>query len=59
MAVRIPQAMAKDAGLAEGDRLSIDSATGRSIVLRFVRRKYLLDEVVAGISKKNSHSEWG
>jgi len=61
LAVRIPRAIVKDAGLAEGDRLSLDLEADGSIVLRSSRRKYSLDELVAGISKRNSHREtnWG
>ena len=61
LAVRIPRAIVKDAGLAEGDRLSLDLAADGAIVLRSSRRKYSLDELVAGISKKNLHHEtnWG
>jgi antitoxin MazE len=61
LAVRIPRAIVKDAGLAEGDRLSLDLAADGTIVLRSSRRKYSLDELVAGISKKNRHREtnWG
>jgi antitoxin MazE len=61
LAVRIPRAIVKEAGLAEGDRLSLDLAADGTIVLRSSRRKYALDELVAGISKKNRHREtaWG
>ena len=61
LAVRIPRAIVKDAGLAEGDRLSLDLEADGSIVLRSSRRKYSLDELVAGISKKNRHRQanWG
>jgi antitoxin component of MazEF toxin-antitoxin module len=37
--------------------LSLDLETDGSIVLRSSRRKYSLDELVAGISKKNRHRE--
>jgi antitoxin MazE len=59
LAVRIPRAIVKDAGLAEGDRLSLDLEADGSIVLRSSRRKYSLDELVAGMSKKNRHRETG
>ena len=61
LAVRIPRAIVKDAGLAEGDRLSLDLAADGSIVLRSNRRKYSLDKLVTAISKKNRHREtaWG
>ncbi len=61
LAVRIPRAIVKDAGLAEGDRLSLDLGADGAIILRSSRRKYSLDELVAGISKKNQHRQtnWG
>jgi antitoxin MazE len=61
LAVRIPQAIVREARLAEGDRLSLDLAGDGSIVLRSRHRKYSLDELVAGINAKNRHGEtdWG
>ena len=61
MAVRIPQAIIKEARLAEGDRLSLDLAGDGSIVLRSRHRKYSLDQLVAGIKPENRHREtdWG
>ena len=61
LAVRIPQGIARDAQLAEGDRLTLNLATDGSIVLRSARRKYDLRQLVSGITKKNRHSEtdWG
>lgn len=61
LAVRIPRTIVKDAGLSEGDRVSLDLTADGNIVLRASRRKYSLAELVAGISKKNRHGEtnWG
>ena len=61
LAVRIPQGIAKDAQLAEGDRVTFNLKTDGSIVLRSTRRKYDLRQLVSGITKKNRHSEtdWG
>jgi antitoxin MazE len=61
LAVRIPQAIVKEARLAAGDRLSLDLAGDGSIVLRPCHRKYSLDELVAGIKPSNRHHEtdWG
>ena len=61
LAVRIPQALAKEAHLAEGDRLSLSLAGDGSIVLRSTRRKYQLRDLVAKITTKNRHGEtdWG
>ena len=61
MAVRIPLAIAKQASLAEGDavKLALDRQGG--IVLRPVRRRYELSDLVAQIKPKNLHREtdWG
>ena len=61
LAVRIPKAIAKKAQLAEGDRVSLDLADDGSIVLRPMRRKYSLDQLVSGITPQNRHNEtdWG
>jgi antitoxin MazE len=55
LAVRIPQAIVRAAGLTEGDRLSLDLAGDGSIVLRSSRRKYSLEELVERITLKNRH----
>jgi len=61
LAVRIPQAIVKEAGLAAGDQLSLDLAGDGNIVLRPRHRKYSVDELVAGIRPGNRHREtdWG
>jgi antitoxin MazE len=61
LAVRIPQAIVRDARLAEGDRLSLDLAGDGSIVLRSRHRKYSLAQLVSEIKPKNRHNEtdWG
>ena len=61
LAVRIPRGIAKEARLAEGDRLTLNLATDGSIVLRSTLRKYELGQLVSRITMKNRHSEtdWG
>lgn len=61
LAVRIPREVAKEARIAEGDRVTLDLTTDGSIVLRSTRRKYELRQLVSQITKKNRHSEtdWG
>ncbi len=61
LAVRLPRSLVKDAGVQEGDRLSLDLAKDGAIVLRSTRRKFSLDELVSAITPKNRHSEadWG
>ena len=61
LAVRIPQAVAKEARIAEGDALAMTVEGDGSIVLRSARRRYELSELVARITPKNRHGEtdWG
>ena len=61
LAVRIPQAVIKEARLAEGDKVSLEVAVDGSIVLRSARRRYALSQLVSKISRKNRHREtdWG
>jgi antitoxin MazE len=55
-AVRLPAAVLKEAHIALGDRLELRIEDGR-IVLEPAAREYRLDELVAGITKKNRHGE--
>jgi antitoxin MazE len=61
LAVRIPQSIARQARLNEGDCLALALQRDGSIVLRSTRPKYELSELVSGITAKNRHHEtpWG
>ena len=61
LAVRIPQAIAKQASLNEGDCVALAIHSDGAIVLRPTRRKYELSELVSRITPKNRHREtdWG
>lgn len=61
LAVRIPRTILREAGMEEGDYLSLDVAGDGSIVLRSTKPKYSLDELVMGITPGNCHREtdWG
>ena len=61
LAVRIPQAIAKQARLSEGDCLALALNRDGSIVLRSTQPKYELAELVSAITPKNRHQEtqWG
>ncbi len=61
LAVRLPQTIAKEARLAEGDRVSLELDAGGGIVLRPTRRRYKLDQLTSRITFKNRHGEtdWG
>jgi len=61
MAVRIPKHIVQSARLREGDALSLSVGKDGTVLLRPTRRKYRLEELVAGITPKNLHDEtdWG
>ena len=61
LAVRIPLAIAKEASLGEGDRVTLALDGSGGITLRPKRRKYELSELVSRITPKNRHreTEWG
>ncbi|MGB7763211.1 MAG: AbrB/MazE/SpoVT family DNA-binding domain-containing protein [Bryobacteraceae bacterium] len=59
LAVRIPQAIAREARLSEGDCLALDLNRDGSIVLRSARRRYELAELVSRITPRNRHRETG
>ena len=61
MAVRIPQAIARQASLREGDCVALALDSDGGIVLRPARRRYELSELVSRITAKNRHREtaWG
>lgn len=56
LALRIPSALAKDAGLAEGTPVTV-RLEGGALVIRADTPSYTLDEVLQGLSKKNRHPE--
>ena len=61
LAIRIPRALAKDAGLVEGDRLELKINKLGQIVLRPARPHYKLSELLAKVTPENRHAEtdWG
>jgi antitoxin MazE len=61
LVIRIPRTVAKDARIAEGDRLSLELADDGSIVLRSTKCKFRLDQLVSKITPKNRHkaTAWG
>jgi len=61
LAVRIPLAIAKQAGIAEGDCVALALSTDGGIVLRPTHKRYELSELVARITPKNRHrqTDWG
>ena len=60
LAVRIPRAFAREARLDKGETVELSIAEGRLIDSPH-RRKYELEDLVAGITGENRHAEteWG
>jgi len=60
MAVRIPKVVLRDAGLREGDTLVFATKNG-ALVAKPVKKKPVLEELVARITPENVHEEvnWG
>jgi len=61
LAIRIPLPIAREAGLAEGDEVSLSLTKEGHLLLRAVRARYSLDELVSQIKPSNRHGEtdWG
>ena len=62
LAVRIPKAVAIQAGFLEGDRIELSTQEdGQLILRRALGRKITLEELVARIDPDNRHGEtdWG
>ncbi len=61
LAVRIPQGLARQARISEGDALALTLQRDGSIVLRSTRPRYELSELVSQINPRNRHREtdWG
>lgn len=56
LAVRIPKPVALEVGLRADADIEMSVQEG-SLVLAPTRRQYTLDELVAGITRKNRHEE--
>jgi antitoxin MazE len=57
LAIRIPQSVAREARLREGDSLEVDVDRDGAIVLRSAPKRYELAELVSRITAKNRHKE--
>jgi antitoxin MazE len=56
LAVRIPQDAAQELGLSEGSDVSV-SIKGKALTIRRMRRTITLDELLDGVTPKNSGGE--
>ena len=60
LALRLPKSVAQQIDVSEGDGVELQVSRG-GLLVRPARRKYLLSELVEGITKANRHNEsdWG
>ena len=59
LAVRIPKALAELVELSGGREVELSVEDGKMIVQPARKRRYTLDELVAGITEENRHEEIG
>lgn len=61
LALRIPSSLAKDIHLRQGSVVEVAVMEGKMVVNPKGRRKYLLSQLLRGVTKNNRHSEvdWG
>jgi antitoxin MazE len=61
LALRIPKALAQQVRWQEGDRLELVVNENGEVLLRPAKPAYRLEDLVAGITPDNRHSEtaWG
>jgi len=57
LAVRIPQAIAEQVQVQVGSEISIDIVDGKIILTPHRRKKYMLDELLDGMTSDNLHAE--
>jgi antitoxin MazE len=61
LAIRIPQPIAREAGMTEGDEITLGLTQEGDLLLRPAHPKFSLDELVSQIKRGNRHAEtdWG
>jgi len=57
LAVRIPQAIAEQVQIQAGSEISIDIIDGKIILTPHRQKKYILDELLDGMTSDNLHAE--
>lgn len=55
LGVRVPREVAARAGLTEGTRIEIEGFTDGRIVITPSRRRFTLDELLAGMTPEREH----
>ncbi|MBW4440639.1 MAG: AbrB/MazE/SpoVT family DNA-binding domain-containing protein [Plectolyngbya sp. WJT66-NPBG17] len=56
LAIRIPQNLAKELQISEGEEIEISAIDGNLVVKPRKRKEYSLDELLEGITPENLHA---
>jgi len=61
LAVRIPQGLVEEKKISEGDQFDLSLQPDGSILIRFSKRRFNIDDLVSRITAENTHPEtdWG
>jgi antitoxin MazE len=57
LGVRIPKALAASAGVEPGAVIRLTLVNGKLVIERVIDREYSLDELLAGVTRQNLHTE--
>ena len=57
LALRIPQALAKEAHLKRGGRADLRLLKGNLVIMPLARKQWNLKTILKGVTKKNSYPE--
>ena len=57
LALRIPRSLASDSRIRRGSVVEVSVVKGRLVVTSVPERTYRLEDLVAGITRKNRHPE--
>jgi antitoxin MazE len=55
LGLRVPRDVAARAGLTEGTRVDVETRDDGSVVIRKAKRRYTLEELVAGMTPDKAH----
>ena len=57
LALRLPKSVAEEVGIAENDAVELGVAEGRIVVTPSKPSRFVLDDLLRGITRKNRHEE--
>jgi antitoxin MazE len=57
LALRLPKSVAEEVGVAENDTVELGVEDGRIFVTRHTPKRFVLDDLLRGITRTNRHEE--